>query len=78
MRASETELKFLYAFSLPPLLILFSIIGFDEWDGYKWFATALVFAGGICAARAARARSNKLLTGIIYTVVVELVMICLP
>ena len=78
MFASDSQLKFLFAFSLPPLMILMAILGADGFGGYKLCATVLVFAGGIAAASVVHNRANKLLTGIIYMVVVELLLLLLP
>ena len=78
MLASDSQLKFLFAFSLPPLMILLSIIGADAWGGYKFCATILVVAGGICAASIVHSRSNRYVTGILYVVILELLLFLLP
>jgi uncharacterized membrane protein YoaK (UPF0700 family) len=78
MHASDSHLKFLFAFSLPPLMILLSIIGGDAWGAYKFCATILVIAGGICAASIVHGRSNKYVTAILYMVILELLLLLLP
>ena len=68
--------KFLYAFSLPALLIACAIVGADDMTGYRLVATVLIFVGAICAGRTAR--GNRYAIGTAYFVAIELLMLFLP
>jgi hypothetical protein len=71
-------LKFLFAFSLPAVFVLLSIVGGDRWDGYLLFAGLFTFAGAICMADVAVRPGKRLLAGILYLAVVGMLLLILP
>jgi hypothetical protein len=78
MKASPGQIKFLYAFSVPPVVLLFSLIGANRWSGYGLFACMMVLAGAICASSLVHRRSNQYVTGIVYFVVLMVMVVFLP
>lgn len=70
--------KFLFAFSLPALLLAGALFNLDDIGGYRWVASVLVLAASIATARLARTGGQRFGIGVAYFVLVEALLLMLP
>ena len=75
MGLSGTDLKFLFAISVPPVLLVLAGIGAAGSGLFTLAATLLILAGGICLARTIRKSDTRYAVATAYVVLLELALI---
>ncbi len=70
--------KFLFAFSMPALLLAGALFNVDDIGGYRAVASVLVLAASIATARLARTGGQRFWVGMAYFVIFEALLLMLP
>jgi hypothetical protein len=77
MRVSGTDLKFLFALSVPPVLLVLAAIGAASSGIFTVAAHLLIITGGICLASAIRKSAAGYAMAAMYVVALEIPLLLL-